>query len=251
MNWEILQLSNKSKNKVPLVFKVSHILAIVFVFSFILIGYLSLEPIIEPKTVDGSMYAQKLDKILQERKKINKDFRFNRDRNTHFKKVAEYVSYTITNTLFDEWYGTPYDYNGNTTIPQSGQIACGYFVTTILEHAQFNLDRIWYAQQASSVLIDAICGNGHVIKFDNLNSLEWYINKSESNLFLVGLDTHVGFLWKDGSDIYIVHAAQSGGYEVSKQKIKNASVMLNSNLYYLGNVLNSYTIRKWIKHQKF
>ena len=242
---------NKRKNKAHFEFKVSHILVVVFVFSFLLIGYLSLEPIIEHKIVEDSIYAQKLDKILEERKKIKKDFRLNRNPDAYLTKVAEYIGYTITNTLFDDWYGTPYDFNGNTTIPQSGHIACGYFVTTILEHAQFDLDRVWYAQQASSVLIDAICGNDHVIKFDNLNSLEWYINKSQTNLFLVGLDTHVGFLWKDGADIYIVHAAQSGGYRVSKQKIKNASVMLKSNLFYLGNLLNASTIRKWIKHQKF
>src|SRR6476660_4877291 len=37
------------------------------------------------------------------------------------------VTGAIWKEIFPSWYGTPWDFNGTTEVPQQGKIACGYF----------------------------------------------------------------------------------------------------------------------------
>ncbi len=59
----------------------------------------------------------------------------------------------ITTDIFNCWYGTPWDFNGQTRTPQQGSNACGYFVTGVLYDAGLNIPRVNWAQQASEVFI--------------------------------------------------------------------------------------------------
>ncbi len=65
------------------------------------------------------------------------------------------VRQAFTNTLLDDiipyWYGTDWSFEGHTTVPRSGQIACGYFVSTTLLDAGLRLNRFRLAQQAPEV----------------------------------------------------------------------------------------------------
>lgn len=45
------------------------------------------------------------------------------------------ISRIIIDSLMPCWYGTPWDFNGCTTEPGKGSIACGYFVSTVLRDA--------------------------------------------------------------------------------------------------------------------
>ncbi|HEY1086629.1 MAG TPA: hypothetical protein VGE37_03005, partial [Archangium sp.] len=40
-------------------------------------------------------------------------------------------------SAFPAWAGTVWDFNGTSTVPGEGKIACGYDVTTVLEQAGF------------------------------------------------------------------------------------------------------------------
>ena len=55
---------------------------------------------------------------------------------------------SIYNDLLPAWYGTPWDFNGTSEVPQQGKIACGYFVSTILRDAGWKVERVRLAQQA-------------------------------------------------------------------------------------------------------
>ena len=50
---------------------------------------------------------------------------------------------TTIDAQFEHWKGTPWDFNGTTRTPGEGAIACGYFVTTVLEQAGFKIERVW------------------------------------------------------------------------------------------------------------
>src|SRR5687768_5014531 len=62
------------------------------------------------------------------------------------------LSSLVTDLLVDRiipyWIGTPWSFEGHTSIPNSGKIACGYFVSTTLLDLGFNLNRYTFAQQA-------------------------------------------------------------------------------------------------------
>lgn len=63
---------------------------------------------------------------------------------------------TITQTILPSWVGTKWDFNGTTQIPQQGSIACGYFVTTVLQDGGVKLNRVKLAQCASEQMITTL-----------------------------------------------------------------------------------------------
>ena len=50
------------------------------------------------------------------------------------------------------WLGTAWDFSGTSQIPGEGRIACGYYVSTVMRDAGFDLERIRLAQQPSQTL---------------------------------------------------------------------------------------------------
>ena len=68
----------------------------------------------------------------------------------------------FSDSLFVCWYGTGWDFNGTTTTPRDGNIACGYFVTTLIRDAGFDIQRTKLAQCASSTMINTLCPKNDV-----------------------------------------------------------------------------------------
>lgn len=103
--------------------------------------------------------------------------------------ARKFLLNTIGNDVFPYWYGTPWDFNGHTKIPQQGAIACGYFVTTVLLDAGFNIPRIKWAQLASEVFIKKLASN-NLQRFSNkpISEIEEYLRNIEPGLYVVGLD---------------------------------------------------------------
>lgn len=62
----------------------------------------------------------------------------------------------IINEYFNYWKGTAWSFNGTTKEPKKGKIACGYFVTTVLQDAGFDIQRVKWAQVASETMIKAM-----------------------------------------------------------------------------------------------
>ncbi|WP_346883237.1 hypothetical protein [uncultured Algibacter sp.] len=48
--------------------------------------------------------------------------------------ASHYIYSKLINDIVPHWYGTTWDFNGHTNIPNQGDIACGYFVSTTLKH---------------------------------------------------------------------------------------------------------------------
>lgn len=158
----------------------------------------------------------------------------------------------IVKDVFPYWYGTPWDFNGTTQIPQQGKIACGYFVTTVLKDAGFNIPRIKWAQAPSETIIKKICSN---IKFFNnqpIDKLYNYINQQPNNVYIVGLDNHVGFIYKKGKEIKFVH---SNYYQkeigVMAQDLNTNNPLKNSSYRMVGILLNDETVKKWLISKQF
>lgn len=150
----------------------------------------------------------------------------------------------ITESLFPYWYGTDYDFNGTTEVPRKGRIACGYFVTTVLEQAGFSLDRVGLARAASEQMIESLLQQQHIYRFSR-SSLKTFLAKAEElgeGLYLVGLDTHTGFLWNDGSDIYFVHASGRAPRCVVKERAAESWSLKKSKYRVLGSLTADYLL---------
>jgi hypothetical protein len=111
--------------------------------------------------------------------------------------------------LAGQWLGTPWDFNGTTQKPREGKIACGYFVTTLLRDAGFDVERSRLGQQASEIIAKTMTTHEfmRIRSGEPLADFVAACRKHAPGVYLVGLDFHTGYLVNDGAELWFVHAA--------------------------------------------
>lgn len=150
-----------------------------------------------------------------------------------------YLDHLLVELIFPYWYGTPWDFNGYSNVPAQGEIACGYFVSTPLKHIGYNWNRFRLAQQDATTIIRKIAGN-NIMFYNNQTSGVFLekVKKLKDGLYILGLDSHVGFLYKTSKDIRIIHSSYYGKTCVMNESAPNCPALDHSNSYVLGR-LNS------------
>jgi hypothetical protein len=163
-------------------------------------------------------------------------------------QAQAYLATTISDSLFPHWYGTPWNFNGATKVPKQGTIACGYFVTTILSDAGFKIPRVKWAQSASEPVIVKIATN--VQRFSNqpMSKLVDYLNKQGDGLYIVGLDQHVGFIYKQGNDFRFIHSSYyRPEIGVMSEPLEGHNPLNDSKYRAIGKLLDTEMTQNWIK----
>lgn len=162
-------------------------------------------------------------------------------------EAKKYLFKVFSKKIFPMWIGTKWDYNGTTETPRMGNIACGYFVTTTIKHAGFNINRYKLAQQPASIIINTLCYKKTIKTFNGVKKALEYLEKQNNSLYIVGLDSHVGFIEKTNKGIFFVHAGfmKSGG--VIKEDAYTSRTLALSKIVMTGNFLdNAYILKSWI-----
>ena len=168
-------------------------------------------------------------------------------------KAREFLLNQITAEIFPQWYGTKWSFYGTTRIPRQGEIACGYFVTTVLDDAGFNIPRIEWAKSASEVFIKKLAA-GNIKKFSDksISEIENYLMKTGNGLYIAGLDNHVGFVWVDGDVVKFIH---SNYYQpeigVMSQEISSDNPFSNSRYRVIGKLFSDEMIINWINRTAY
>jgi len=166
-------------------------------------------------------------------------------------KARNFLTQKMATELFPYWYGTQWDFNGMTRIPKKGKIACGYFITNTLTDAGFNIPRIKWAQSASEVFIKKL-SYGNLKRFSNkpISVIEKHILNIGNGLYLVGLDSHTGFIYVHNNNIKFIHADY---YEphigVVSEKIDSESPIKYSKYRIIGKLMSDQMIISWIKNE--
>lgn len=143
----------------------------------------------------------------------------------------------INNDIPDYWTGTKWDFNGTTRIPNNGTIACGYFVTTVLEDFGIKLKRVHLAQQVSSVMITTLCDKKSIKHFSGIEQVEDYLkNRNKKEIFIVGLDFHTGFIIRDDSKMYFLHSNYIKKQGVVKEEMLHSKALFSSKSFMIGSV---------------
>jgi hypothetical protein len=156
--------------------------------------------------------------------------------------------------LTPHWVGTPWDFNGVTQQPGKGQIACGYFVTTLLRDAGIKLNRVKLAQCASGKIISALVQKENHKNFSNL-SFPAFINeikKEGKGVFIVGLNFHTGFLLNDGKELFFVHSNYIERKGVVKEPAESSAALKASKWRSVGFLTkDKLFLGKWLNNTVF
>lgn len=151
------------------------------------------------------------------------------------------------------WLGTPWDFNGTAAKPGGGRIACGYFVSTVLMDAGFQVDRYQLAQQPSGNILRSFLEKDQCILSVGkpYEAFAAEFSKSKPGIYLVGLDTHVAFLIRDGNSFRMLHSSGSRPWCVVDEDRDKAQVLQRSNWRMIGNLTaEPKVLRRWLKSEK-
>lgn len=163
------------------------------------------------------------------------------------------VTRSIYTEIFPSWYGTPWDFNGTTEVPQQGKIACGYFVSTVLRDAGWNVQRARLAQQASENIILSLTTHPYVKRFRRVPISDFVtaVEKWGAGIYVVGLDIHTGFIVNTGGEIYFIHSSYVEPYMVVREKASESKILATSNYRVLGKVTDDdLFIEKWLMRKE-
>ena len=159
----------------------------------------------------------------------------------------------ILNQLLPFWYGTPWDFNGYTATPKKGAIACGYFVSTVIKHAGFNVDRYKLAQQNPLNEAKTIAAGDSVENYE-VNSTQLqkiFVAEKHEGLYFVGLDFHVGFLLFRNKELYFIHSNYIGAEGVVFEKAVYSDAFNAASAYRIAEIsTNEKLLEKWVKGEE-
>ena len=159
------------------------------------------------------------------------------------------VTRSIYTEIFPSWYGTAWDFNGTTEVPQQGKIACGYFVSTVLRDAGWRVQRARLAQQASEHIILSLTIESYVKRFRRVAIGDFVeaVKKWGAGIYVVGLDIHTGFIVNTGDEVYFIHSSYVEPYTVVREKAIESKILAASNYRVLGKIsADDLFIQKWL-----
>ena len=153
------------------------------------------------------------------------------------------------------WLGTPWDFNGTAHEPGAGKVACGYFVSSVLQDAGFRVEWAPLAQQASQNILGTFLPPEDMrirVGTDYEQFLSEVVSRG-NGVYIVGLDSHVAFLVvTDGGEIRFIHSSGASPYCVVEESREDARVLRSSNYRVTGNLTASKeVIRDWLLGTKF
>lgn len=156
--------------------------------------------------------------------------------------------------LLQSWIGTRYSYSGTSQVPRKGKIACGYYVSTTLEHAGFTLDRVDVARQASEQIIRSVIPEAYIRRFRGARRAQVVdsVEAQGPGVYLVGLDTHIGFLLNEEGDVPVqfCHSTRRRRQGVVCEEAVT-SPSLKSRYTVLGRLDNPASLRQWLTGDRF
>ncbi len=167
------------------------------------------------------------------------------------KNAASYLEETIAVDVVHYWYGTSFDKEGMSKNPNEGKIACSYFITTVLEDAGLKVNRIKLAQKSAKDITKTLCSNSKMKRLTTPSETKKYVRENGKGLYVIGFSFHVGFLYNDGSEIYLIHASPLPPGTVARLPMDGARSFDYSKFYDVGKLSdNTALISKWLKGER-
>jgi len=199
------------------------------------------------ETVLASYYIEK-ESIKTLRNQIVEDL----NRNTiEMDSVKSSFTNHLVYRLIPHWYGTKWNFDGHTAIPNQGEISCGYFVSTTLRDMGLNLNRYKLAQK-SPIDEAKMISCGSEIKTITAPDTETAIGDicevTPEGVSFIGFDEgHVGFLLKQDGALFLIHSNYLFPNAVCMERIEDSSVFKKFSKFYIVEIsTNERLLQYWL-----
>ncbi|MCC6723545.1 MAG: hypothetical protein IT258_03485 [Saprospiraceae bacterium] len=161
----------------------------------------------------------------------------------------------LLNEIIPHWYGTEWDFFGHTDTPGQGKVACGYFVSTTLQHLGVNVNRFHLAQQTPLNEANTLAAGTEVIEISGESTAENLANIKKAigeGICFVGLgSSHVGFLVKRRGELFFAHSSYLSPGTVTIEKAAWSPVFCAYDQYYIVELSNNKAfVKKWLNNEK-
>lgn len=152
----------------------------------------------------------------------------------------------LKDDMYAHWDTTKWDYNGVSREPGRGTIACGYFITTLLQDMGFELDRIRLSQAASSVMIRELTVDVKIST--NWKDIDAHVKAGpDHTVYILGLNNHVGFILHETDKTYFFHSsAYYSNDGVDLELVDVSDALADATYFMIGNLSDSTkTMNAW------
>lgn len=202
-----------------------------------------------PLKPNGADYNAAKSTILAKRLKLQAAYNA---KQITLDSVSRYFVQAYINTIIPHWYGTQWSFEGHTTTPQQGEIACGYLVSTTLSHSGVNINRYKVAQQAPyNEALTYACGDS-VLGISGAQNISPTLLQAQypEGLYFIGLyKSHVGLLLKRADRIFFIHSDYVDGKTVIEDAATSSVLAYYRTFYVAPLSHNTNFIKKWLANE--
>lgn len=205
------------------------------------------------KTLNALRLEGDLSKNYKTVKSLIKEVRLNlNDEVSSDDSLSIVFERSLLNRIIPFWEGTKWSFEGHTSVPKQGEIACGYFVSTTLKDVGINLNRYKLAQQSPINEATSLALGSKVMEIAE-NSVEenvLRINESlKEGIHFIGFDSgHVGYILKEDEQLYLIHSNYLNSKGVGIEKIEESVVFTYYYKFYLVEIsTNKKLLESWVK----
>ena len=196
----------------------------------------STNPLSNKPSVHLISYPQLKDSINEKRKAFSSKYKSDKSlQETGMREITNFWVGLFCNDLCDQWQGTPWDFNGTSSTPKQGTIACGYFVTNVLSDIGVKINRTKLATCPSSVMMHTLVPGQKIRNLSSLTHDDFNraITKMGKGVYIIGLDFHTGFILNDGSSNWFFHSSYVNKKGVVKERLQDAVALRSSKTRWL------------------
>ncbi|MFK7927985.1 MAG: hypothetical protein AB8H79_07335 [Myxococcota bacterium] len=209
----------------------------------------------EVEAAPGRTYAQIRSDLEARRVEIAERYKTATDAGSRARVLEEArdeANRALRDDLFPAWAGTTWDFYGTTQTPNDGEIACGHYVSVVLDHAGFDVQRLKLGRQASENIIKTFSKPKDIRRFSGKSSEEVVasVRQMGAGTFVLGLDVHAAFLISDGQTVQMCHSSYLGTAKVLCEDAQTSPAM-ESNYRVVGKLFDDSMMRKWLQGASF
>jgi len=169
-----------------------------------------------------------------------------------FDSAQRYFTESLLNNILPHWYGTTWSFDGHTSTPGTGEIACGYLVSTTLNHAGVNINRYKAAQQNPyNEARTYSCGDSVYTIYSARTLVSTLLQPGHADgFYFVGLgSSHVGMLLKRMGKLFFIHSDYVDGKTLIEEAATSPVLNYYSTFYVTPLSANRNFIVKWLANQ--